>query len=26
LVNGDNYKLIRKRESVADLINPEINL
>ncbi len=26
LVNGDNYRLIRKRESVADLINPEINL
>ena len=26
LVNGDNYRLIRKRESIADLINPEINL
>jgi diaminopimelate decarboxylase len=26
LVNRDNYRLIRKRESVADLINPEINL
>ena len=26
LVSGDKYRLIRKRESISDLINPEINL